>query len=233
MTTDTARPTVPDVSGRREAILRLLKNSSEPRSIANLAEELEVHPNTVRFHLDTLLESDRIEVIRGESSGTGRPPNLFRPSRKMDPTGPTSYRLLATALISHLDESSADPAGTATELGRSMGSSLIRQRKPGGTRTRTKSQSVAQLIQVLDELGFKPENPVNRGAREIRLRHCPFHDLAQKYGAVTCSIHLGLMQGVLSELRGPVAVDGLKPFVEPDLCIAHLSGRSSTRKAES
>ncbi len=214
------RPVAADVPGRREVILALLNDSIEPRSIASLAQELEVHPNTVRFHLETLVQAGRVEQTRGTSSGTGRPPNVFRASRTMDPAGPTSYRMLATALTGYLAEASDDPATTAKELGRSVGASFIRQRRAG--RTRTRSQSVAQLVQVLDELGFKPETPPARAASEIRLRHCPFHDVAQKYGEVTCSIHLGLMQGVLSELRGPVTVDSLRPFVEPDLCVAHL-----------
>lgn len=209
------------MSGRREAILTLLRNSDEPRSIASLAEELRVHPNTVRFHLDTLLAAGRIEQLRGASPGTGRPPNLFRASRTMDPDGPTSYRLLAAALTGYLAQSSDDPATTAAELGRSVGASLIGERRPG--RKNSRSQSVAQLIAVLDELGFKPEAPPTRAASEIRLRHCPFHEVAQKYGEVTCAIHLGLMQGVLSELQGPVTVDGLRSFVEPDLCVAHLA----------
>lgn len=221
MITDGASPTAPDASGRREAILTLLSNSSEPRSIASLAKELGVHPNTVRFHLETLLRAGRVEQVRGASSGTGRPPNLFRASRTMDPDGPTSYRLLATALTAYLAQSSDDPATTARELGRSVGASFVKDRRPG--RTRERAQSITQLVRILDDLGFKPETPRKRAAREIRLRHCPFHDLAQKYGEVTCSIHLGLMQGVLSELQAPVTVDNLRPFVEPDLCIAHLA----------
>ena len=31
------------------------------------------------------------------------------------------------------------------------------------------------------------------------------------------------MQGALAQLGGPVTVDRLEPFAEPDLCVAHLS----------
>lgn len=231
MTTDAAPPAAPDMSGRREDILRLLKNSTEPRSIASLAEELRVHPNTVRFHLQTLLQAGRVQRTRGASPGTGRPPNLFYASRTMDPSGPTSYRLLAAALTGYLANSSDDPAATAAELGRSVGASFIKRRGPG--RTRARSQSISALVQVLDELGFKPETSTKRAASEIRLRHCPFHELALEHGAVVCSIHLGLMQGVLSELQGPVTVDGLTPFAEPDMCVAHLASQPAGRTTES
>jgi predicted ArsR family transcriptional regulator len=42
---------------------------------------------------------------------------------------------------------------------------------------------------------------------------------------VVCSIHLGLMQGMLAELDAPIDTDRLDPFVEPDLCVARLSRR--------
>jgi predicted ArsR family transcriptional regulator len=43
---------------------------------------------------------------------------------------------------------------------------------------------------------------------------------------VVCPIHLGLMRGVLESAGASVAVDDLAPFVEPDLCVAHLSSVS-------
>ncbi|WP_225851115.1 metalloregulator ArsR/SmtB family transcription factor [Streptomyces sp. HPF1205] len=57
----------------------------------------------------------------------------------------------------------------------------------------------------------------------IRLRHCPFLELAEEYGAIVCPLHLGLMQGALAELRAPLAATRLEPFAEPDACVAHLA----------
>ena len=56
----------------------------------------------------------------------------------------------------------------------------------------------------------------------IRLRHCPFLELAEEYGDLVCRIHLGLMQGALAELRAPVTAAGLEPFAEPGACLARL-----------
>jgi predicted ArsR family transcriptional regulator len=95
------------------------------------------------------------------------------------------------------------------------------------------------IIDELTNLGFAPEAP--RGPRDstIRLRHCPFLELvtgaqistdngqASGYGAVICSLHLGLMQGSLASLHGPMTVDRLDPFVEPDLCVAHLTASAT------
>ena len=90
-------------------------------------------------------------------------------------------------------------------------------------RAPSKTHAVTELVKLLAELGFEPEPPDGRRAREIRLRHCPFQNLAEQHGEVICSVHLGLMQGALSAMRAPVTVDRLDPFVEPDLCVAHLT----------
>ena len=214
--------------GRRDVILAMLRASAEPRSIASLAEELSVHPNTVRFHLDALARAGRVEQVLGDSAGRGRPPILFRASRRMDPTGPTNYRLLASILTGYLADR-PDAAGIAAQLGRSTSPALM---PPAPHRAPSKTRAVTELVELLAELGFEPEPPDGPRTREIRLRHCPFQNLAEQHGDVICSVHLGLMQGALTTMRAPVAVDRLDPFVEPDLCVAHLAP-APTRERES
>lgn len=206
--------------GRRDVILQLLRASAEPRSIASVADELGVHPNTVRFHIDALARAGRVDQVLGDSAGRGRPPILFRASRRMDPTGPTNYQLLATILTGYVARS-PDALGIAAQLGRSTGPALVAtspQHRPP-----SKTRAVAELVEFLAELGFAPEPPDGRRTREIRLRHCPFQNLAENHGEVICSVHMGLMQGALTAMRAPFTVDRLDPFVEPDLCVAHLA----------
>jgi predicted ArsR family transcriptional regulator len=94
----------------------------------------------------------------------------------------------------------------------------------GPTRkTPAAQQSINRLIELLDDLGFAPQRRKAHGQDQIGLRHCPFLELAQDRSAVVCPIHLGLMQGALATWRAPVTVDRLDPFVEPDLCLAHLT----------
>jgi predicted ArsR family transcriptional regulator len=210
----------PRVPGRRDVIVELLRASAKPRSITSLADELAVHPNTVRFHIDALMRAGRVEQVLGDTSGPGRPPTLFRASRRMDPTGPTNYRLLAGVLTDYV-AGSRDPAGIATELGRSTSSSLVDSSAHRSASSKTRA--VTELVDLLDDIGFKPEPAAGRRTSEIRLRHCPFQDLAEQHGDVICSLHLGLMQGALTAMRAPVTVDRLDPFVEPDLCVARLA----------
>lgn len=217
MDTDTSLPP----RGRRDAILQVLRASPQPRAIAGIADELGVHPNTVRFHLEALARAGRVEQVVGEAFGRGRPPVLYRASRRMDPSGPTNYRLLASILTGYVARH-PDAAAVAADLGRSTSPGLVTT-APHGPSTRT--QAVTELVDLLAELGFEPEPADGRRAREIRLRHCPFQNLAEEHSEVTCALHLGLMQGALRDLQAPVTVDRLEPFVEPDLCVAHLAPR--------
>lgn len=215
--------------GRRDVVLQLLRASPEPRGIASIAEELAVHPNTVRFHIGALLSAGRVEQVVGEHAGRGRPPVLFRPARRMDPDGPTNYRLLAGVLADYLARQ-PDAARVAIELGRSAGPALV---VPSGERRApTKTRAVADLVEMLADLGFAPDPIDGPRTREIRLRHCPFQNLAEQRGEVVCAVHLGLMQGALTAMRAPVTVDRLDPFVEPDLCVAHMESATSRRKEE-
>lgn len=219
---------------RRRLLLDLLRNSAEPRSILSLAEDLDVHANTVRFHLDALVRAGQVEQLLGDTSGPGRPPVLFRATHRMDPAGPTNYQLLAAMLTDHLATGSADPAATATELGRAWGPHVIGASADGTAPAVKRGAALARMTDVLTDLGFAPESPGPR-ASTIRLRHCPFLGLVtdqEARSSVICSLHLGLMQGGLEALHAPVTVDRLDPFVEPDLCVAHVvsapsSGRSS------
>lgn len=55
------------------------------------------------------------------------------------------------------------------------------------------------------------------------LPQCPFLEVASARREVVCSLHLGLMQGVLAEQRAPLEATSLVPFVEPSLYVGGLN----------
>jgi predicted ArsR family transcriptional regulator len=226
------------IGARRERLLEVLRAASAPRTVASLADELGVHVNTVRFHLEALRQTGQVEPAPVTRAGPGRPPARFQATRRMDPDGPTNYRLLAGVLAGHLVRS-PDPAATAAELGRAWGPQLVGADAAGssGSATPKRSAAVARLTGVLRDAGFDPEPPAGPRPAAIRLRNCPFLDLVAEAAAgrsdgVICALHLGLMQGALAALRAPVTVDRLEPFAEPDRCLAHLSPVPAGSRAE-
>jgi predicted ArsR family transcriptional regulator len=206
--------------GRRREVLRVLKAAPAPMGIGAIADELGVHPNTVRFHLDSLVSDGRVEHVEPSRRRPGRPPLMFRAVRQMDRGGPRRYRLLAQILTNGL---AADPNSEAKALaaGRAWGQRL--ESPTPRAKGIGAEESIDHLVGLLGELGFAPERRESGGEKQIGLRHCPFLELAETRTSVVCPIHLGLMQGALETWEAPVAVDRLDAFVEPDLCLAYLT----------
>jgi predicted ArsR family transcriptional regulator len=211
-----------DAGGRREDVLAALRGAAGAMSIAEIANQLEVHPNTVRFHLDTLVTGGRAERVEPDHKRPGRPPLMFRAVRGMDPGGPRHYRLLAEILTLSL-AGDRNAGAKALKAGRAWATRLTSptRKAPG------KHESVNRLIALLDDLGFAPQRRESHGQEQVGLRHCPFLELAEDKSTVVCHIHLGLMQGALEAWGAPVTVDRLEAFAEPDLCLAHLSPAAS------
>jgi predicted ArsR family transcriptional regulator len=203
--------------GRRRDVLRVLRAANAPMTIVTIADMLDVHPNTVRFHLDNLVSTGRVEQVAPDRRGPGRPALMFRATKRMDRGGPRRYRVLAEILSIGL-AADRNPSAKALAAGRAWGRQL--QPPPRTAATIGAEESIEHLIDMLDDLGFAPER---RGEEQVGLRHCPFLELAETRKTVICPIHLGLMQGALETWRAPVTVDRLDAFAEPDLCLAHLS----------
>jgi predicted ArsR family transcriptional regulator len=220
------------LSSRRDDVLDELRRSAVPLTIVEIADRLGIHPNTVRFHLNTLVRHGRAEQVQITNRGRGRPALAFTARRRMDPGGPRNYRLLAAILASGL-AAGDDAIARATDAGRRWGMSLVeaptRSERPTDRDDSTLAPrpsaraAIGGLMTLLRELDFAPER--RRGADGVRigLRHCPFLELADGQSQLVCPAHLGLMQGAMSALRAPVTVERLEPFAEPDLCLVHLA----------
>lgn len=217
------KPPAQQSAGRRSQVLQLLRDTDEPLSVAETAERLGIHANTVRFHLETLVDNGQVECTRAELGRPGRPPQLFRAVRGMDPMGPRHYRVLAEALAATL-ATDPDSSGRATEAGRVWGrlqasvvADVANRDEPLDA-----GASVGLLTGMLDELGFAPEQTTGGARSQIGLRNCPFLEAAIDHPHIVCPVHLGLMQGAMQAWNSPVTVDRLDAFVEPDLCMVHL-----------
>lgn len=210
------------LSPRRRAVLDALRDSVGPQGVTEVAELLDVHPNTVRFHLDALMSQGHVERTVERSAGPGRPRTVYAARRGMDRGGARRYRLLARMLLSQLASTGPGAEAAATGAGRDWGRYLVEQAPPA--RRPTAWEATDRLTAMLADLGFDPRPAGDEGPPErLWLRHCPFLELAEEHGAIVCPLHLGLMQGALAGLGAPLAATRLEPFAEPDACLAHLS----------
>lgn len=222
----TARPRDPQAPGGRAQVLQHLRIAAEPVDIATIATQLGLHANTVRFHLDTLVANGQAARTHARSGTPGRPPQLFQAVPGMDPMGARHYQVLAEALAAIL-AADPDPSRRAAEAGRAWGRLQAAAGATGDTddgpaNAADAAESVALLTRMLADLDFAPEQ-TDTEQPHIGLRNCPFLELAVDRSEIVCSVHLGLMQGAMQTWGSPVTVDRLEPFVEPDLCMVHLS----------
>jgi predicted ArsR family transcriptional regulator len=208
----------------RERVLDLLRQSPGGLGVAELAERSGLHPNTVRFHLNRFVTAGLARRdIEQQPSRPGRPRLTFVATSDEDVHDRRNYQLLAGMLAGYMADTEA-PAAKARQLGHAWGSYLATRPVPG--QRVTEEQSVGELLRVLDDIGFSPQLAEDDdGDSIIRLRHCPFLEVATAHREVVCSVHLGVMQGVLAEQRAPVEAHDLQPFVEPSLCLARVRRR--------
>ena len=197
----------------RRRVLQVLRASPGGCGVQQVAERTGLHPNTVRFHLERLEDERLISRQIRRSGERGRPPLTYTANPVPDAGGEhRDFARLAEVLAQLVTRTSEDPATAAVEAGRSWGLSRTEEpAQPGGA-----TDAVAELVSVEDaEDGDKHATIVHR--------HCPFLEVAQTHQDVVCSVHLGLMRGVLQRLNAPVTVERLIPFASPAGCEAHLS----------
>lgn len=206
---------------RHAEVLDLLRSAGQPLGVADVAGRLGIHANTARFHLDALAADGAVVRTLSSAEGPGRPRAVYAPKPGMNRGGVRGYQFLAQILLSWLAAEGPGAAANAVQAGRTWGAFLAG--RPVPFRAVTGEGSVGRLTDLLDELGFDPAPPAAKAEPSvIRLRHCPFLELAEGYDQVVCAIHLGLMQGALTGLGAPVAATRLEPFAEPGACLAHL-----------
>lgn len=205
----------------RADILAQLQTSASPLGVADIGERTGLRPTTVRAHLDVLQQAGLIRAEREERSTPGRPRVVYRVTEAastVEAPPHAGYRLLAEILAGYLAATREDARGGAIEAGEQWGRFLVDRVSP--LVQLDESAAVEKVRALLDQLGFAPETAHTTAGWEMGLRTCPFRDIAERHPEVACSVHLGIMRGAFSELRVPLRVTALHPFVEPDRCVA-------------
>src|SRR5450759_1851937 len=87
-----------------------------------------LHPNTVRWHVDQLIEAGLVRAVSTPASGRGRPRVLYEAIVDA-PVHESGYRLLAQILASYLATTDQPQAG-AESAGRAWGSYLTEKPQP-------------------------------------------------------------------------------------------------------
>jgi predicted ArsR family transcriptional regulator len=196
---------------QRASIVAELEASPGGLDASEIGRRLGRHANTIRWHLGIL---SRAGIVRSDAeprAAPGRPRILYRLGPSTGAEHGVEYRLLASILV---DTVSKDGRGTeACELaGRAWGAELVGARDRDGS-------GIEAVVGILAEQGFEPQ----ADELAIRMRRCPFHDLAEAHPEVVCAVHRGLISGALKALGSNLSVSALEIFPQPNVCIARLA----------
>ena len=188
----------------RVQILQRLQESPG-RGIAELTEATGLHANTVREHLQRLIEAGYVVPETEHRTVRGRPRVLYSAATGTDAaSSPVAQR----------------KAREAARRG-----DLMRRVMPWtDTDAELPADALHQLDALRDDLegaGFDPI--VDESRLTLDLTPCAHAQAQAEHRGVLCSVHLGLMQGVLAEAGGPLEIDGMHPSCDPAQCVVQLA----------
>jgi predicted ArsR family transcriptional regulator len=216
----------------RYAIYLELARAPRPLATAEIAETLDLHPNTVRPHLERMRDVGLL-TIETEARGTvGRPQNLYAlapdaPSLGLEPaTFPVLARmLLRVAAASGIGRDEVVEA--AREQGESDAEVALAVAPPPAEHGSAGDGSAGaacldRLVTRLDALGFDPAVALGDEVVTVAFAHCPFRELAEANPEVVCALHEGLVEGFVDRLGG-AAVDEFRPLTDRAPCQVDLA----------
>jgi predicted ArsR family transcriptional regulator len=178
----------------------------EPTTLEAIVSEVGLSAATVRFHLGHLEKSGLITAARGPVIGPGRPKQTYRAMAPEAVDGEAAYRLLAGLLADELART-ADPIAPLS-AGRAWAERVA---KTAPVIPRRRGESAADysrrlVVAVFDDGGFAPR--VDTAGQVIELHMCPFMGLAEVRPEIVCSVHLGMVQGLLERFDTTGCAEG-------------------------
>src|SRR3984957_3477538 len=189
----------------RRRLYEVVRERAEPVGRDEAAAAAGVGRALAVYHLDKLVESGLLTASyqrppgrRGP--GAGRPAKVYaRSDREFAVTvPPREYELAARLLVQAVE---ADPSGRSRVV-------LIEAARRLGAELAGAAGAAGDLEGALAGHGYEPSRG---GDGVIRLRNCPFRQLAEQHRDVVCGMNLGLIEGILAGL----GADGLRPVLDP------------------
>lgn len=200
----------------RYRMYRYIGLARRPVSVREMSRRLALHPNTLRPHLRRLEEAGLISREIRKTASVGRPQTMYS-IRETEGEEARDYRLLAEMLCGLVRGSRA--LQQARELASKWGAYLVAQGGPKPGVKLPARRNLAVLQEAMAKAGFEPRfRREDHVAIEITLRDCPFRDLADDHRDLVCTLHRGLLEGMLAGLNPALGIKEFRPFAERGIC---------------
>ncbi|WAA65661.1 helix-turn-helix transcriptional regulator [Microbacterium oxydans] len=197
----------PISSYSRVRILHLLFEAGSSRTraeltIAELCDATGLHPNTVREHLQRLIEGGYVIPTVEHRTTRGRPRTMYSAATGAPGASSPVARDKAKAAARRGDLMRSMLPDAASDLGREA------------------TYQLDALVEHLEESGFEPV--VDDRGLTIDLSPCPHAAGRPEDRPTLCQVHLDLMQSVLNEAGGPLEAERVHDAVLPSDCTVQL-----------
>ena len=199
----------------RYAIYLEMARSPRPLATAEIAETLDLHPNTVRPHLERMRDLGLVEVTAAATGAGGRPQHRYAIADDAPSLGlePPVFPLLAKVLLAGAAAGGLDP-DDLLDAGRDQGVTAAGTAPPA-------LACADALEKELAGLGFDPARVDDADDVTIAFTHCPFRELAEAHPDLVCSMHRGMVEGFVAA-RGDADVTRFHPLVDRSPCRVEL-----------
>ncbi len=186
------------LSPKQREVLNCLQDFPQGARAADLADVLHMHVNTVRGHLDELVNHGAVRVASAPAKGRGRPSLIFQVRVPDNRSVAEEY----IALISLMAEMLADKeelndfqSEQAREIGRRWAQAVALGR--------TDTVPLAPLFRKMRDMGFDPTldraSLEAQGTTDMQLHACPFVASGVSPTPFVCAIHDGYIEEVGKE----------------------------------
>ncbi|MCB0864899.1 MAG: helix-turn-helix domain-containing protein [Solirubrobacterales bacterium] len=190
----------------RARLFAAIRERADGASTEELANELGLHVNGVRRHLDLMLDADLLTRER-RKHGRGRPRDI--------------WSIAAGAVDA--DRSDEDYADVARWLARAIPTGRAGLRRVEETGREVGRELAADADAPLpDELGrlftglrFQPDVNVEGDRVSCTLCNCPYRESVRENPEAVCRLHRGITEGILEQLAPDARLVAFEPR-DPD-----------------
>jgi predicted ArsR family transcriptional regulator len=172
---------------QRRRVLGLLRDAQRPVDAQGVAETLQIHITTARFHLSELESQGYVRRGSGaRSAGAGRPKLTYELAPRLD------YADIVSLFAAHLGGTPHERESRARRIGADL-AHRVRLARP------REETSIGDLVvATLTELGFQVRSVLSSfGEVTVQLCTCPLAEVAKTAPEVVRGIQQGLIQEVI------------------------------------
>jgi predicted ArsR family transcriptional regulator len=201
----TPRPGYSAISSYSRVEILALVQARPERTIAELTEATGLHANTVREHLQRLIEAGHVIQSTEHRVTRGRPRTLY--------SAATGGREASSPIAQRKVREAADRGDIMRRI-MPWTASTVAGMGPAAT------HQLDAIIEHLSDSGFDPV--LDEDGLTIDLSPCPHATSQSGHRDTLCAVHLGLMRAVLAEAGGPLQAACIRTTDRAADCVVEL-----------